>query len=280
MKPATRKTNGQARPKSKTPRPREKKKAAKKFHSFSVHMIPFHGELSPARARRWMKDEFPAFASLAHECLGRVEDQKDRSAFSWFAHSVECMVTACVTAIESGKPVTVSSELEPPTGDERARFTEIEAAVRVLRLPSIAPGELIETFGESELAAFGALAGAVYSYVERGQAIELKSSRDAVRRQRDAEDPEKRQERALDRQDRIRELRKAVKSEQEAVLGEVEEELEVAVERIVAKARAPFKRRLAYLQYEDDLIYHEHAGLEHPGKSPEGYAPVTGQATP
>ena len=132
-----------------------------------------------------------------------------------------------------------------------------------MRLPRIAAHVLTETFGERELAAFDALARALHGYVARAGNLERKVDLEAFRREREAENPRKRQERALDRQAQIRAARKAVKAEQEEALGEVE----VAVDRIVAKAREPFERKLKHLKYEDDMIWHEYGGLEHPGKA-------------
>ena len=246
------KSNGKARKKTERPR-------------FDVTLIPFDGRLTPARAKRWLAEEHAGFNLLATNGLRHAKDEKDRGAFEWLATGLEGMVRACSKAINTGKPVGVSSDLGPGSGGEMAQ------ASRLLRYPVIARAALAEWIGD-DMAALGDIAAMVtlrLLEVEEADALDS-DARDELREAaEEVDDPHNRME-------KIRGMKRDIEKERDAAIEAATADVEKAVEKIAARLAAPFDRQLEHLKYEDDWVWHHCVGLENQGKRPRGWRPATG----
>lgn len=233
--------------------------------SFDVALIPYTGRLTPARAKRWLAEDHAGFNLLATNGLRHAEDEQDKDAFEMLAEGLEGMVQACAKAIQTGKPVDVSSNLGPGSGAEMAQ------ASRLLRYPVIARAELAEWIGD-DITALGEIAAMVtlrLLEVEKASALDSDARFEIVEAERETDDPHNRME-------KIRDMKRDIEKERDAAIEAATADVEKAVEKIAARLAAPFDRQLEHLKYEDDWIWHRCVGLENEGKPPRGWKPVTG----
>ena len=229
---------------------------AKEASLYDVGLIPVNGnwKLTPARAKRWLKDEHGGFQVLATMGLRYAKDEEDRDAFVWLAHNIKTMVDACLEALSGAPSVVVFSDVGGPCGDGSYRFNWMGQALRLLRIPSLAREDAVE-WGDSEFNAFDALVRIVERYVKEASRLEDQATEAAMRRrnaEREANGPRVRLGKILDRREALEEERDAAE---------------------------PWARRLEYLQYEEALLLNEFSGCSavhpHPGKPPKGYESQT-----
>ncbi len=226
-------------------------------------MIPFkHCKLTPKRALKWMREEYEGYHDLTMDAQRYATEQKDKDAFHNLAHGVARMVEACQAAIEAGKAVYLESDLQEKLKSGPYEFSTIKDYVRVLRFQQIVGGEVIITYEMHD--ALKALFDVTQRYVEAASEVELKKTRAESRAYfKRKGDPQR-------HLDALHEQAEKIEAERDAALAPL-----AAAREEFAK---PWERRLACLEYEKALIYHEQYDAKHPGKPPEGYAPSTGPA--
>jgi len=160
---------------------------AKKVSEHEIGLIPLSGKLTPARAKRWLEEEYEGYHELAELGLTNATNRDERDAFGWLSFNVVAMVKACMEALD-GVPVVLESELYGPFEKKVIhRFSHIQSAITVLRLPAIAAADIDNgSWLPPESDAYGEIARGVAHFVELAVLQECKASHEAIL-QRNAE---------------------------------------------------------------------------------------------